>query len=110
MRIVLEKFVDDVDELVSPALRAKTERVAQVRERKILPDDDREAIDLWRRRKRSLGGDDSVWEQEPLRRLARDHQLGSFRHDGFWHPMDTLRDRNELESLWESGVAPWRCW
>jgi glucose-1-phosphate cytidylyltransferase len=59
---------------------------------------------------RYLGGDDTVWEQEPLRRLARDHQLGSFRHDGFWHPMDTLRDRNELESLWESGAAPWRCW
>ncbi len=59
---------------------------------------------------RYLGGDDTVWEQEPLRRLARDHQLGSFRHDGFWHPMDTLRDRNELESLWESGEAPWRCW
>ena len=37
-------------------------------------------------------------------------QLGSFRHDGFWHPMDTLRDRNELESLWDSGAAPWRCW
>ena len=51
-----------------------------------------------------------MWEQEPLRGLARDHQLGSFRHDGFWHPMDTLRDRNELESLWNSGAAPWRCW
>jgi glucose-1-phosphate cytidylyltransferase len=59
---------------------------------------------------RYLGGDDTVWEQEPLRALARDHQLGSFRHDGFWHPMDTLRDRNELESLWESDAAPWRCW
>jgi glucose-1-phosphate cytidylyltransferase len=59
---------------------------------------------------RYLGGDDTVWEQEPLRALARDRQLGSFRHTGFWHPMDTLRDRNELQSLWESGDAPWRRW
>ena len=57
-----------------------------------------------------LGGDDTVWEQEPLRALARDRELASFRHDGFWHPMDTLRDRNELQDLWESGDAPWRSW
>ena len=59
---------------------------------------------------RYLGGDDTVWEQEPLRALARDRQLASFRHDGFWHPMDTLRDRNELERLWEAGDAPWCSW
>ncbi|MHB1571362.1 MAG: glucose-1-phosphate cytidylyltransferase [Solirubrobacteraceae bacterium] len=59
---------------------------------------------------RYLHGDQTVWEQEPLRALARDGQLASFRHEGFWHPMDTLRDRNELERLWVSGDAPWRCW
>jgi glucose-1-phosphate cytidylyltransferase len=57
-----------------------------------------------------LAGDDTVWEQDPLRNLARDRQLASFRHDGFWHPMDTLRDRNELQVLWETGQAPWRSW
>ncbi|MGH2858067.1 MAG: glucose-1-phosphate cytidylyltransferase [Solirubrobacteraceae bacterium] len=57
---------------------------------------------------RYLGDDTTVWEQEPLRRLARDRQLACFRHDGFWHPMDTLRDRNELEQLWAGGDAPWR--
>jgi glucose-1-phosphate cytidylyltransferase len=59
---------------------------------------------------RYLHGDDTVWEQEPLRELARDRQLASFRHDGFWHPMDTLRDRNELEHHWKAGDAPWRSW
>jgi glucose-1-phosphate cytidylyltransferase len=57
---------------------------------------------------RYLGGDDTVWEQEPLRRLAEDGQLSSFRHDGFWQPMDTLRDKRQLDELWESGRAPWR--
>jgi len=57
-----------------------------------------------------LGGDGTVWEQEPLRNLARDRQLASFRHDGFWHPMDTLRDRNELQRLWDADSAPWRSW
>ena len=59
---------------------------------------------------RYLGGDDTVWEQEPLRMLARDRELASFRHDGFWHPMDTLRDRTELQRLWDAGDAPWRSW
>jgi len=57
-----------------------------------------------------LGGDDTVWEQEPLRGLARDRQLASYRHEGFWHAMDTLRDRTSLEELWRSGDAPWRIW
>jgi len=57
-----------------------------------------------------LGSDDTVWEQEPLRNLARDRQLASYRHRGFWHPMDTLRDRNELQALWDAGRAPWRSW
>jgi glucose-1-phosphate cytidylyltransferase len=57
-----------------------------------------------------LDGDSTVWEQEPLRRLASDGQLASYRHQGFWHAMDTLRDRNQLEELWASGGAPWRVW
>ena len=59
---------------------------------------------------RYLAGDDTVWEQEPLRALAREGELACFRHDGFWHPMDTLRERNELQRLWDSGAAPWRSW
>jgi len=57
-----------------------------------------------------IDGDETVWEQEPLRGLARDGQLASYRHEGFWHAMDTLRDRNQLEELWQSGKAPWRVW
>jgi len=52
-------------------------------------------------------GDDTVWEQEPLQRLAADGQLAAFPHGGFWQPMDTLRDREHLEQLWASGAAPW---
>jgi glucose-1-phosphate cytidylyltransferase len=59
---------------------------------------------------RYLDGDDTVWEQEPLRRLAEDAQLSSFRHDGFWQPMDTLRDKRQLEEIWASGEAPWKVW
>lgn len=52
-------------------------------------------------------GDDTVWEREPLERLAEEKRLAAFRHRGFWQPMDTLRDKHLLESLWESGSAPW---
>ena len=51
-----------------------------------------------------------VWENEPLRNLAKDNQLVAYRHDGFWHPMDTLRDRVYLENLWNSESPPWRLW
>lgn len=51
--------------------------------------------------------DDAMLEREPLERLAIDNQLTAFRHEGFWHPMDTLRDKRLLESLWASGKAPW---
>ncbi len=54
-----------------------------------------------------IGGDATPWEVEPLESLARDGQLQAFRHTGFWHAMDTLRDRNHLEALWQSGRAPW---
>ena len=52
--------------------------------------------------------DSSVWEREPMQRLAEEGQLASYRHTGFWHAMDTLRDRNLLEELWAHGDAPWR--
>ena len=57
-----------------------------------------------------IEGDDTVWELEPLRALARDGQLSAYRHAGFWHPMDTLRDHANLEALWASGDAPWKVW
>jgi glucose-1-phosphate cytidylyltransferase len=59
---------------------------------------------------RYLGDDTTVWEQEPMRSLAEDGELCSYRHEGFWEAMDTLRDRNHLEQLWSSGQAPWRVW
>jgi glucose-1-phosphate cytidylyltransferase len=57
-----------------------------------------------------LTDDATVWEQEPVRALAARGQLASYRHDGFWHAMDTLRDRTVLEELWAAGEAPWRAW
>jgi glucose-1-phosphate cytidylyltransferase len=57
-----------------------------------------------------IEGDQTVWEGEPLERLAREGQLASYTHEGFWHPMDTLRDKNQLEALWSSGNAPWKIW
>lgn len=55
-----------------------------------------------------IDGDHTTWEQEPLKGLAVDGQLMSFKHDGFWQPMDTLRDKKYLEELWQSGKAPWK--
>ncbi len=58
-----------------------------------------------------LGDDDGcVWERDPLERLAAEGELRSFFHDGFWQPMDTLRDRQLLEGMWERGEAPWKTW
>lgn len=57
-----------------------------------------------------VDGDAAVWEQEPMRGLASDGQLETFLHEGFWQPMDTLRDRRQLEELWASGKAPWKTW
>ena len=54
-----------------------------------------------------IDGPDTVWEREPLEKLADKGQLSAFRHEGFWQPMDTLRDRNVLEEIWQSGNAPW---
>jgi glucose-1-phosphate cytidylyltransferase len=57
-----------------------------------------------------LTGDDTVWEKEPLERLASDGHLCAYRHAGFWQAMDTVRDKTYLEGLWSSGKAPWRVW
>jgi glucose-1-phosphate cytidylyltransferase len=57
-----------------------------------------------------IDGDQSSWESKPLVRLAEMGQLMAFSHDGFWHPMDTLRDKTHLEGLWASGHAPWKKW
>ncbi|PWC53857.1 glucose-1-phosphate cytidylyltransferase [Azospirillum sp. TSA6c] len=57
-----------------------------------------------------IEGDSSVWEREPLERLARDNQLSVHFHRGFWQPMDTLRDKRYLEELWDTGKAPWKVW
>jgi glucose-1-phosphate cytidylyltransferase len=57
-----------------------------------------------------IAGDDVVWEREPLELLAETNQLKAYRHEGFWQPMDTLRDKNVLEELWASGKAPWKIW
>lgn len=57
-----------------------------------------------------LEGDATIWEQEPLRNLAAEGELMAYEHHGFWQPMDTLRDKQHLEALWDSGKAPWRIW
>ena len=57
-----------------------------------------------------INGDRTSWEQDPLTSLANDGELTAFQHSGFWQPMDTLRDRNELESLWSKQQAPWKVW
>ncbi|MDP1028799.1 glucose-1-phosphate cytidylyltransferase [Sphingomonas sp. KR1UV-12] len=57
-----------------------------------------------------IAGDATTWEQEPLNRLAAEGQLMAHEHDGFWQPMDTLRDKQYLTGLWESGQAPWKIW
>ena len=57
-----------------------------------------------------LEDDNTIWEHQPLSKLAEDNELMSFEHKGFWQPMDTLRDKNLLEDLWLSGRAPWKVW
>ena len=57
-----------------------------------------------------LEDDKTVWEQTPLMNLAADGELMAYEHEGFWQPMDTLRDKNHLEALWDSGTAPWKQW
>ncbi|HEX9907890.1 MAG TPA: glucose-1-phosphate cytidylyltransferase [Thermoplasmata archaeon] len=57
-----------------------------------------------------LAGDTTIWEREPLERLATDGELMAYKHDSFWAALDTLRDKNQLEAMWNSGKAPWRVW
>ena len=57
-----------------------------------------------------INDDSTIWEQAPLAELAKEGQLMAYEHDGFWQPMDTLRDKERLEDLWRSGTAPWRVW
>jgi len=57
-----------------------------------------------------IAGEKTLFEREPLQNLAEDHQLRAFRHQGFWQPMDTLREKNLLEDLWQKGQAPWKVW
>ena len=55
-------------------------------------------------------GDSTILEKKPLETLAKEQQLTAFKHTGFWHPMDTLRDKNHLENLWNTKIAPWKIW
>ena len=57
-----------------------------------------------------IEGDQTSWESEPLSQLAAEGEMMAFEHQGFWQPMDTLRDKNQLEELWDSGKAPWKIW
>ena len=57
-----------------------------------------------------IDGDACIWERGPMEALARDGELSAYTHEGFWQPMDTLRDRVKLEELWQSGKAPWKVW
>ena len=57
-----------------------------------------------------IEGDQTSWEDEPLKKLAAMGEMTAFKHKGFWQPMDTLREKNMLEELWATGKAPWKIW
>jgi glucose-1-phosphate cytidylyltransferase len=58
-----------------------------------------------------LSGDDAeIFERKPIEKIVEERQLHAFKHDGFWKPMDTLRDKTELNTIWDSGTAPWMIW
>lgn len=57
-----------------------------------------------------IEGDHTIWEREPMEDIAAKGEMMAYRHEGFWKPMDTLRDKQELERLWENGNAPWKVW
>lgn len=59
---------------------------------------------------RYIKDDTTIWEQDPMRSLAHEGNLSAYRHPGFWHPMDTLRDKHVLEKMWQKGEAPWKIW
>ena len=57
-----------------------------------------------------IEGDSTIWEREPLEKLSQEGKLSAYKHRGFWHPMDTLYDKNQLEQMWNSGKSPWKIW
>ncbi len=57
-----------------------------------------------------IKNDETIWEREPLENLSKEGQLVAYKHSGFWKPMDTLRDKRELEEIWNKGSAPWKIW
>jgi glucose-1-phosphate cytidylyltransferase len=57
-----------------------------------------------------IDDDLTIWEKQPLEQLAKEGQLSAYKHTGFWKPMDTLRDRNALEELWQTDNPPWKIW
>ena len=57
-----------------------------------------------------IEGDDTIWEQEPIKRLVNERKVNAYKHYGFWRPMDTMTDRRQLEEMWNSGKAPWKIW
>jgi glucose-1-phosphate cytidylyltransferase len=57
-----------------------------------------------------IEGDQTTWEREPLNRLTSEGQLSTYLHEGFWQPVDTLRDKTTLQDLWDGGKAPWKMW
>lgn len=57
-----------------------------------------------------IAGDETFWERDPVERLSHEGQMVAYQHNGFWQPMDTLHQKNELEALWVSGKAPWKVW
>jgi glucose-1-phosphate cytidylyltransferase len=57
-----------------------------------------------------IADDETIWERDPLETFARERRLAAYRHKGFWQNMDTLRDKNVLEQLWQTGNAPWKIW
>ena len=57
-----------------------------------------------------INGDETSWEEETLKKLALENEIMAFKHHGFWHSMDTLRDKNHLEEMWSNKKAPWKTW
>jgi glucose-1-phosphate cytidylyltransferase len=57
-----------------------------------------------------IEGDATIWEKEPMERIATDGQMKAFKHNGFWRPMDTLKDKMDLHEMWVAGKAPWKIW
>ena len=57
-----------------------------------------------------IEGDDTIWEQEPMKRLVNERKVNAYKHYGFWRPMDTMTDKRQLEEIWNSGKAPWKIW